>query len=105
MRDGFVIEQRLALGVTPGSEAQVSVFVFHEDVPAFGASELQGGIEQGHEDFIEHSDGVELARGFQKQRELFEVRGLGGNVNARDLAKKFSGGVGGLQMEGVEDHV
>src|SRR5256885_1234657 len=76
VRHGLVVQQRLAFGVASGSEAQVAVLAFHEDVTPLGAGELQSCLQQSDQDLIEHTGGVELARGLQKKSEFFEVGGF-----------------------------
>ena len=98
MRNGRVVEQRLALGIAPGGQPQFAVFVLHEDIAAFGARELQGRIEQRHQDFIEHADRIQLARSFQKQSQLLQIGGLIRDVHPGNLAEKFAGGVGGAVL-------
>ncbi len=100
----LVVEQRLALRVPSGGERQIAFDIAQEDVSAFGARQFQRGIDQRHQDFIEHADGVELARRFHEERELFEIAGFGGDLDARDLAEKLARRVrSGMQR--MEDQV
>ena len=77
MRNRGVIEQRFALGVAPGGQAQVVLLVPHEDVAALGARKLQGRVQQSDQDFVEHAGRIQLAGGFEKQRQLFQIGGVG----------------------------
>ena len=66
MRDGLVVEQRFAFTVASRGEAQVAFVIFEKNVTALGARQAQRHLEHSHQDFIEHTCGVQLARGFQR---------------------------------------
>src|SRR4029077_1595145 len=102
--DRGVIEQRFALGVSPGGQTQVALFVAHEDVAALGARKFQGGVQQSDENFIEHTGRVQLAGRLEKKGQLLQVRGVGRNLDPRNLAEELAGRVGAGMM-GVEDDV
>src|SRR5208282_2024034 len=76
-------------------QAQLAFFVLEKYVSTLGLSQLQGHIEHGHQNFVEHTGGVEFAGGVEKQRELLEVGGFGLDADGGNLAEKFAGGVGG----------
>ena len=86
VRNSLVIEQRLAFGIAPGSQSEISVNAFHEDVSAFAASQFQSDIEKRHQDFVEHADRIQLAGGFEEQSQLFQIGSFIRNMNAGNLA-------------------
>ena len=62
-----------------------------------GARQPQRHVQHGHQDLVEHTRGVQLARRFQKQSQLLEIRGLlrdlyPGNL-AQELARRVRGAV------------
>src|SRR5581483_354822 len=63
---------------------------FQENVPAFGTGQLESSFDQGHQDFIEHARSVQLAGGFQEHGQLFQVGGVGRDVQSRNLAEKLA---------------
>ena len=66
--------------------------------------QVQSHVEHGDQNLFQHTGGVQLARGLEKQAQFFEVGGFLLDLNARDLAKKLARGVGG-RMRRVEQHV
>ena len=54
---------------------------------------LQRDVEHGHQDFVEHARRVQLARRFQKQRELFQVGRFLLDLDSGNPAEKFPGSV------------
>ena len=102
--DRGVIEQGFALGVASGRQTQIVLFVLHKDVAALGAGEFQGGVEQGHQDFVEHAGGVQLARRFEEKRQLLQIGGVVRDLDAGNLAEEFAGRVG-AGMVGMENDV
>src|SRR5579864_1094465 len=94
MRNRLVVEQRLFLGIATRGQSKFSFFVLEKDKSAFGARQLQGDVEHRHQNFVEHARRVQLARGFQKQGEFFQVRRFLLDLNARDLTEKFASRVG-----------
>ena len=101
VRNRGVIEQRFALGVAPRSQAQVALFVAHEDVAALGARQLQSRVQQRDQNFVEHAGRVQLARGFEKKGQLFQIGGVGRDLNpgnlAQELARRIRAGVMGME--------
>ena len=93
MRNSLVVQQGFAFGVATCCQTQIAILGFQEDIASFGTGKIQGGIEQGHQDFIQNPDSVQLARGFQEKRQFFKIGGFSRNVDARDLAKKITGAV------------
>jgi hypothetical protein len=92
------------LRVASGGQRQGSVDIAKKNVSAFGAGQFQRGIDQGHQDFVEHADGVELARRFHEEREFLEIARFRRDLNARDLAEELARRVrGGVQR--MEDQV
>jgi hypothetical protein len=55
---------------------------------------LQRDVQHRHQNFIEYSRRIQLARGLQKQDEFFQVRGFLLDLDAGDLAEKFPSRVG-----------
>jgi hypothetical protein len=104
VRNSGVLEKWLTLGVAPRCQAQLSLVILHENKGALAPRELEGHIEKGHQDFIQHPDRVQLAGGFEEQNQFFQIRGFIGDVHHRDLAKEFAGRIGGGVL-GIEDHV
>src|ERR1022692_2376567 len=80
-------------GVWAAGRRKLSFFL-KENMGAFGACELQCDVEHRNQNLVEHSRRIQLARGFQKQGELFQVRRFLLDLNAGDLAEKFSSRVG-----------
>ena len=75
-----------AITKEPDYEAEFAFVIFEEDVAAFGFGQTQGDLQHGEQDFIEYAGGVQLAGGFEKQRQLLEVGGFLRDLNAGDLA-------------------
>ena len=92
------------LGVASGGQPQLPFVVLQEDVAALGSRQLQRDVEHGHQDFVEHAGRVQLARRFQKQRQLFQVGGFLLDLDAGNLAEKFARRVRG-GMRRVEQDV
>ena len=66
MRNGGVFQQRFALGVSSRPQPQLSLVIFHEYKSALGPGELEGHIKKGHQNFIQHTNRVQLAGSFEK---------------------------------------
>ena len=81
------------LELRPAASDQVAVGIAQENEAAFGARQAQRRVDQRDQDFVEHADRIELARSFQEQRQLFEIAGLGRDLNAGNLAEEFARGV------------
>ncbi len=104
MRNRLVVEQRLFLGVAPGGQPQFPFLVLQKNICALGPRQLQRDVEHGHQNFVEHARGVQLARRFQKQRELFQVGGFLLDLNAGNLAEEFPRSIGS-SVRGIEQDV
>src|SRR5579871_20991 len=90
MRNGFIVEQGLALAVAAGAQTQGTVLFFQKHVAPLGASQAERHLQHGHQDFVEHAGGVEFARGFEEQREFLQVCGFLRNLDAGDLAEEIA---------------
>ena len=104
MRNRLVVEQRLFLRVAAGGQPQLPFFVLQKNICALGPRQLQRDVEHGHQNFVEHARGIQLARRFQKQRELFEVGGFLLDLDAGDLAEKFARRIGS-RVRRIEQNV
>ena len=89
----LVVQQRLAFIISSGGQAKLALLILEKDVATLCPGELQGGVEHGHEDFVEYPGGVQLARGFEEKRELLQVGRFLRNLDAGNLAQKLARGV------------
>ena len=53
-------------------------------------NQFQRGVYQRDQDFIQHADGIQLTRRLEKQRQLLEIRRVGGNLNPGNLAQELA---------------
>src|SRR6266852_5631975 len=104
MRNRGVVEQQLALRVSSSRQPQLAVQVSEENVSALGSGQLQGHIQKREQDFIQNAGGVQLARGLQKDSQLFQISDFVGNLDTRNLAEEITRGVGGDAL-GMEDRI
>ena len=88
----------------PAARRSLPSIVSQENISALGAGQLQGHIEKRQQDFIQHAGGVQLARGFEEDGQLFEIRDFVRDLDAGNLAEKIARGVGG-DVLGMKDRV
>ena len=95
---------RLFLGVAAGGQPEFPFLILEKNIGALGPRQLQRDVEHGHQNLVEHARRIQLARGFQKQRELFQVGRFLLDLNAGDLAEKFPRRVGSC-MPWIEQNI
>src|SRR5580658_7495334 len=104
MRNRGVVQQWITLQVASRDQPQFAFVVFQKNVAALGPRQPQGDIEHGHQNFVEHSRGVQLARRLEKQTEFFEIGSFRGDLYAGKLAQEFAGSIGS-GVRGIKKNV
>ena len=83
--DRLIVQERLAFAVRPAARRKFTVVIFQKNKTALGPGQFQGHVQQGDKYLVQHAGGIQLAGGFQKKCELFQVVGLGGNLDVREI--------------------
>src|SRR5262249_13107905 len=95
MGDGRIVEQNLAACITARRQAQLPFRGLQENVAPFGPGQLERDVKQRKQDFVKNAGSVQFAGGFEEDRQFFQIGNFVRNLNARNLAEKISGGIGG----------
>src|SRR5205823_1290998 len=59
---------------------------------------------QSYQNLVKHACGIELARSLQEERQLLQIRGVGGNLYSGNLAEELARGVGAGMMR-MKNHI
>src|SRR5580704_7516367 len=103
MRNCLIVEQRLALGVPSRGEPQLAFFIAQKYIATFGADQLQGRVDESHQNLIQYSDRIQFSSCFKKERELFEIRRVSGNLDSGELAQEFARRIGSCVLRAEDD--
>ena len=67
MRDGLIVQERLALIVPSRAQVQFPLFVFEKNVTALGTRQLERDVDQCDQDLVQYTDRIQFAGGLEEE--------------------------------------